>query len=220
METNPRIQNEWAPPPPIATPPPPPPLKPTPTTEEEFEGLLGNLVEHYSALPPPSFGESPVADEKTDVSVRVGPPAWVWAISSVVVVGIAGAALFLTGVVNLEMLGLKKAIKTTAPAPAISIEDVAKEVKIRVAPPQVEPLPTTEPLASDEATDVEPAAPGIEKEKKVKTDKTNKPPVATVKVKVKKARPRGVAKRVKQSTKRRSKRVSRAGADDWTDPYQ
>jgi hypothetical protein len=233
METNPRIQGEWAPPPPIATPPPLPPLKPTPTSEEEFDGLLGNLVEHYSALPPPAFGESPVAaEEQTDISpVRVGPPAWVWVVASVVVVGIAAGVLFLTGVVNLQMLGLGEQIaQTPAPAPpALSAEDVAKGVKIRVASPRAVPLPATEPLASS-ATDVEPAAPekpgaaGGSSTKEKAT--TNKPPVAAVKVRARKARPHRVAKRTtrhRRSGRRvasRRKPSRRRVADDWTDPYQ
>lgn len=212
METNPRarIQPEWAPPPPVVPqgiPEVPPPLPRPP--EAEFEDILGSLVEHYSALPPPAFGEPPTENTATTRAPRSSLVPLLWASGSLGVVAGTVGALFLAGVLNLGMLGFAEEKKQVRPAAAVA----QPEVKIHVNTPKVEPLqdPRAEPLdeaAKPVAAAVQPATP--------------EPPKATFKVKPKRKKPH-VAKQPRRARVKEAKpevRPVAASDSDWTDPYQ
>jgi hypothetical protein len=213
METNPRarIQPEWAPPPPVVPgiPETPPPLPPAP--EAEFEDILGSLVEHYSALPPPAYGEPPTENTATTRAPRSGLGPLLWASGGLGVVAGTVGALFLSGVLNLGMLGLGgqgEEQQQVRPAPVVA----QPEVKIRINKPKVEPLqdPRAEPL------DEPPAVPAAV------ARATQEPPKATLKVKPKRKRP-DVAKRPRRARVKGAKlevRPVAASDSDWTDPYQ
>jgi len=222
METNPRTRMpEWAPPPPVAVPPPVPQQRPiTPSQEKEFEDILGNLVEHYSALPPPSFGEPPV--EESTATTRRGRrvPGWLFAVGGIVVALGTGAGLVLSGVVSLERLGIRTdsgPATVTAPATPAPAPVVADNVKITVHTPKAEPLPAAEPEPAVVPAAVETAAP-------VETATAPSPvvkPVVKKKPVVRQAK-RNRAHRVSRPDRvvTRPANARRSGGDDWVDPYQ
>jgi hypothetical protein len=90
METNPRIKSpggEWYPPPPVKIakqgPPPLPPRAKRISAEEDFEATLGSLVDQFTRLPPPVYGEPPeiaaAAPERKDAEARTAerPSSWI-----------------------------------------------------------------------------------------------------------------------------------------------
>jgi len=226
METNPRAhQAVWAPPPPVAVPPLTPAPRPLPprASKEEFEDLLGNLVEHYATLPPPIFGEPAMLEETTSAAAaprRIG--AWIWVAASVVLMGGVAAALLLTGVVDLKLLGIGSETTVAAPVVAPVAAPAVAEVKIRVSEPVVEPLDEAA-VANAEPTKAEPT----------NAEPTNAEPATAEPVKV--APPAVVAhtttthrshiKRHRASHRVASRarvahKTKASGKDDWEDPYK
>src|SRR5512143_2771823 len=124
METNPRTRpGEWAPPPAVVSgqpassaPIPPRPVVRAEAQAAEFEATLGSLVERFTALPPPLYGEPP------DLSLTEGQsrPRTAHRRS---LLGTAVVALFLGGMVvaaalvgfRLAGVGSEKAVSPTLP---------------------------------------------------------------------------------------------------------
>lgn len=217
METNPRARmpGEWAPPPPIVVPPAPVRQVPRPVVQEkEFEDILGNLVEHYAALPPPAFGESPGLEETTATTHRVHRVgAWVWAATGVALLGGVAGALVLSGVVNLRFPGLARDNPTVVPVKAVpAVAPALADVKIKINEP---PPPMAEPLEV-----AVPAVPVVAKPEPARPE----PATVMSRVSPRKAKPRHV-RRVKRQKARRmaaSPQPMRRGKadDEWADPYQ
>jgi hypothetical protein len=220
METNPRVRvpGEWAPPPPVVVPESPqtPPPLPTqgPDQAEQFEDLLGGLVEHYATLPPANFGEPPDAifetSDKTVDARRRSPVLWIaLGVVGLTLAGLGAGGFYVYNKLKLNLDPSKIAADTT-PAIKIAIDEnnLPKQApKVAVAPvvPKVEQLtPEAEPAAAAE------------------------PPKAAS---VAKARPARVVKKRARRTTRTSRRrvverrsvrkpVRASSSENWEDPYK
>ena len=207
---NPRtgIPGEWAPPPPIVVTTPPPAAAPPARLrpEEEFEATLGSLVEHFTTLPPPAFGEAPelAAAPARDARPRRRSTALVWVGSLVLGATVAGGV----------MLGLqlaKPAVVREAPAAAvIPAAPPAPKIVIKSLPD--DPPPATEksaPLADDGAALAE--------------EHTAAEPVAKAAAPDRKPRKATVRKRSRTRPAAGSsgpKLPASTGGDGWEDPYK
>lgn len=221
METNPRarISENWAPPPPVAAQVEVQDVVPQPAagTEDEFEEILGSLVEHYSTLPPATFGEppqvTPISDTSHSTETRVAKSrVGLW-------IGLAAAGVLVTtglvlGGVFLMDKGEKKIDPSAAVQPAVA---QAAPVAVDEAAPEE---PTAEPLSNiPPAGDVKEEATEEAAEPAVAADTTPAPPAAVkpakkvTRKKVRKARKRA------RKAKRRAP-VKAAKGSDWEDPYE
>ncbi len=213
-----RIPGEWAPPPPIVVAPQPqpvatpPPLRP----EEEFEATLGSLVEHFTTLPPPSFGEAPelAATPAHEPRPSRRSPALIWVSSLVLGATVAG------GVV----LGLKLARNSGDPAPAPTVSAPkavpAPTIVVKSLPDEPAPVPSAAPTAepiADEAAAVENKAAEAPKAVENKAGEATKaaPPAA---------KPRKATIRKRARTRPASpggpQLPASSGGDGWEDPYK
>jgi hypothetical protein len=122
--------------------------RPTLRPEEEFEATLGSLVEHFTTLPPPEFGEAPeltaVPAPRTEARPRARRSnALVWVGSLALGATVAGGV----------MLGLqfarREAAPVVAPAPAPAPRIVVKSLLEEPAPPATPEKggPAAEPIA-------------------------------------------------------------------------
>jgi hypothetical protein len=223
METNPgkRTQNEWAPPPPVKVPPPLPTKPKAERQREEFEATLGNLVERFSNLPPPIFGEPPdialvEAEKKVKRKLRFSS---LWILLSFVPIG--GMVAF-GGFMFAKQRMTREATATSVVSPEIKVL-VKPESSSRKASegakgiPQVQPLEDeTKDPASAVTPEEKPAVPQTENASKtvLEEKKSNEVevqrPTTRKSVKPRKAElPRAVrSSKIKDSDK------------DWEDPYR
>jgi len=217
-------------PPPMPQPVPPP--APAPALELDFDNVLGNLVEHYSNLPPAVWGEPPALavsedpgeeSDKTDRPARQMGYIWIWVGSLAL-----GVVLAAGGLIAFHVLG-KRHATTTKPVAVAAAPKQVPEVKIVVnptAPIEEKAAPTTEPLPEDKAASapdgkaptaapVEQPRPAIAKParhaaspsiKRVHRAKVS----AAVTPRAPKAPQATAAKRSKKS----------GGDDNWDDPYK
>ncbi len=230
METNPRVRvpGEWAPPPPIVVPEspqtPPPLPQQGPDQAEEFEDLLGGLVEHYATLPPANFGEPPEAifestsEQAADPRRRRSPVLWiVLGIVGLTLAGLGAGGFYVYNKLKLNLDPSQLTAETT-PAIKIAIQNTPPEPapKVATAPvvPKVEQLsPAATPAAVASAGPVKVATAPVQA----------KPIVAKPRpARIVKKRARRTTRTKRRVVKQRSVRkpVRASSSEDWEDPYK